>query len=84
MEKKKRNDKNDRTEIINFKVTPYEKSLIEKAAEKEGIAVAQFIRGELFMSMVMSGNVEMLKLVSSLVADEMRHKVKSMMEHFKG
>jgi hypothetical protein len=82
MVKKTGTVKSDRTEILNFKVTTYEKKLIEDAAEKEGVPVAQFIRSQVFMGMVMDGNLEVMKFVSSFVANEMRQKMRTMLNVF--
>ena len=80
MTRQTRGERNaDRTVVVNFKVTPYEKELIEKEALRRGQTVAQVIRGNLFMGMVMDGNVEVLKYVSSVAVAEMGEKMKSLM-----
>lgn len=78
--RKERNE--DRTVLVNFKVTPYEKELIENDAKKRGLTVAQLIRGNLFMGMVMDGNVDVLKYVSSVALAEMTDKMKSLVDVF--
>jgi hypothetical protein len=82
MVKKTGTEKSDRTEILNFKVTAYEKDLIVRSAEEDGRTVADFIRGHVFMGMVMDGNLEAMKFVSKVVANQMRHKMKSMVDSF--
>ena len=54
----------ERTEVVQFRVTPKERDLIEKYAKKDGFTVSQYVRGTLIMDMaVMQHDVEAMKIV---------------------
>lgn len=53
-----------RTEVMQFRVTPKEKDLIEKYAKKGGMTVSQYVRGTLIMEMAtLEADVEAMKIV---------------------
>lgn len=61
-----------RTETVSFKVTPEEFKIIEAHANKEGISVSQLGRSNLFMGMLMDGNVDVFKLLIEMSKDEVK------------
>ncbi len=53
-----------RTEVMQFRVTPREKALIEKYAHKQDVTVSQYVRGSLIMEMAtIEADVEAMKIV---------------------
>lgn len=56
-----------RTELMQFKVTPEEKRIIEKRAKKEGATTSNYIRGCVLMEMVLDGDFEAMKVVGTEV-----------------
>lgn len=56
-----------RTELMQFKVTPEERKLIEKVAKKQGITVSEYVRAAIIMDMVLEGEVEAMKIVVETV-----------------
>lgn len=66
----------DKTEVMNFRVTPKEREIIEKHAETEGFTVAQYLRATVLMDMAVSGNVEAMKIVFSVVSEGVKEAVK--------
>ena len=51
-----------RTELMQFKVTPKEKELIEACAKKQGDSVSEYVRAAVLMDMILEGNVGALKI----------------------
>ena len=56
-----------RTELMQFKVTPEEKRIIERRAKKEGTNTSSYIRGCVLMEMVLDGDFEAMKVVGAEV-----------------
>lgn len=52
-----------RTELMQFKVTPEERKLIAKVAEKQGMTVSEYVRAAVIMDMVLEGEVGAMKVV---------------------
>jgi hypothetical protein len=52
-----------RTELMQFKVTPDERKLIEKCAKKQGSTVSEYVRAAVIMDMVLEGEVGAMKVV---------------------
>lgn len=52
-----------RNELMQFKVTPQEKKLIEKTAEKQGCTVSEYVRSAILMDMILEGEVGAMKIV---------------------
>jgi hypothetical protein len=52
-----------RTELMQFKVTPEEKKLIEKVAKKKDFTVSEYVRASVIMDMVLDGEVGAMKIV---------------------
>ena len=52
-----------RTELMQFKVTPDERKLIEKTAKKENLTVSEYVRGAVIMDMILEGEVGAMKIV---------------------
>ena len=52
-----------RTELMQFKVTPEERKLIEKVARKQGCSVSEYVRSAVIMDMVLEGEVDAMKVV---------------------
>jgi uncharacterized protein (DUF1778 family) len=64
-----------RSELMQFKVTPQERKLIERCAQKEKTTVSDYIRGSLLMEMVLDGEIEALKIIATTIG---RKAVKAM------
>lgn len=52
-----------RTELMQFKVTPEERKLIEDCAKKQGATVSEYVRSSVIMEMVLDGEVKAMKIV---------------------
>ena len=75
--KKAEAERSDRTEIITLKVTPKEKELIEKYAEKDECTVAQYLRGCAFFDMFVRGEIEVITMLSSKMLTGIADKIKN-------
>lgn len=62
---KKTNEKLDRTEMITFRATPYEKELIEELATQEGIKVSQYLVGLVLRDFLISGNLRAMNYAAN-------------------
>jgi hypothetical protein len=51
-----------RTELMQFKVTPDERKLIENVAKKQGCTVSEYVRGAVIMDMILDGEVGAMKI----------------------
>lgn len=51
-----------RTELMQFKVTPEERKLIERCAQKQGLSVSEYVRAAVIMDMILEGNVGAMKI----------------------
>ena len=51
-----------RSELMQFKVTPDERKLIEKCAKKQGFTVSEFVRAAVIMDMILEGEVGAMKI----------------------
>ena len=51
-----------RTELMQFKVTPKEKELIETFAKKQGDTVSEYVRAAVLMDMILEGNIGAMKI----------------------
>lgn len=56
-----------RTELMQFKVSPEERALIEKCAKKEKMTVSEYVRASLLMEMVLDGELQALKIVAATI-----------------
>lgn len=56
-----------RTELMQFKVTPEERKLIEKVAKRQGMTVSEYVRASVIMDMVLEGEVGAMKIVVDTV-----------------
>ena len=52
-----------RTELMQFKVTAYEKKVIEDFVRKRGDTVSEYVRSAVIMDMVLEGEVKAMKIV---------------------
>ena len=52
-----------RTELMQFKVTPYEKKVIEDFVRKRRDTVSEYVRSAVIMDMVLEGEVKAMKIV---------------------
>ena len=52
-----------RTELMQFKVTSYEKKVIEDFVRKRGDTVSVYVRSAVIMVMVLVGDVKAMKIV---------------------
>jgi len=48
---------------MQFKVTPYEKKVIEDFVRKRGDTVSEYVRSAVIMDMVLEGEVKAMKIV---------------------
>jgi hypothetical protein len=51
-----------RTELMQFKVTPEERKLIEKSADKQALSVSEYVRAAVLMDMILEGSVGAMKV----------------------
>jgi hypothetical protein len=56
-----------RSELMQFKVTPQERALIEKCAKKQDASVSEYVRACLLMEMVLDGEMQAIKIVASTI-----------------
>jgi hypothetical protein len=56
-----------RSELMQFKVTPEERRIIENRAKKEGTSTSNYIRGCVLLEMVLDGDFEAMKIVGAEV-----------------
>jgi uncharacterized protein (DUF1778 family) len=56
-----------KSELMQFKVTPEERKLIEKCAQKQDMTVSEYVRGCLLMEMILDGEVAAMKIVASTI-----------------
>lgn len=70
----------ERNVVMTFKVSSYEKSLIEKYAKREDCSVSDCIRGAVFIDMLMSGYGEGIKYVGSVVKGGLSEALRSKMQ----
>lgn len=56
-----------KSELLQFKVTPEERALIEKCAKKQDMTVSEYVRASLLMEMVLDGEVAALRIVAASV-----------------
>jgi len=47
---------------MQFKVTPYEKKVIEEFVRKRGDTVSEYVRAAVIMDMILEGNVGAMKI----------------------
>ena len=59
-----------KTELMQFKVTPHERQVIEKRAHKEKMSVSEYVRAALLMDMVLSGDTQALKIVVTTIGQK--------------
>lgn len=52
-----------RSELMQFKVTPDERKLIEKCAKKQDVSVSEYVRAAVIMDMILEGEVGAMKIV---------------------
>lgn len=64
---KKVSVKDERTEVLNFRVTPKEKEFIERLAEKDDATVSQYIRGSVIMDMLTCGDAEIMMYAMTMI-----------------
>lgn len=74
---KKMTEKKDKTESMTFRVTQKEREIIERHAEKEGFTVSQYCRAAVFMDMAISGNIDALKFVFSVIGEGLKDNLRS-------
>lgn len=56
-----------RTELMQFKVSPDERALIEKCAKKAKMTVSEYVRASLLMEMVLDGEIQAMKIVATTI-----------------
>jgi hypothetical protein len=61
-----------KTQIMQFRVTEQEKSMIEKCAKKMDMTVAEYIRACMLMEMAIDGEVEAFKIIGQSIGNKAR------------
>ena len=56
-----------RTELMQFKVTPDERKLINDCARKQGLSVSEYVRAAVMMDMILEGNVGAMKIAVNTI-----------------
>lgn len=56
-----------KSELMQFKVFPEERTLIEHCARKQKMTVSEYIRASLLMEMVLDGEVGAMKIVAGTI-----------------
>jgi ApbE superfamily uncharacterized protein (UPF0280 family) len=56
-----------KSELMQFKVFPEERKLIEKCAAKQNMTVSEYIRASLLMEMVLDGEIGAMKIVAGTI-----------------
>ncbi len=56
-----------RSELMQFKMTPQERTLVEKCAKKQGMSVSEYVRACLLMEMVLDGELQAIKIVATTI-----------------
>lgn len=56
-----------RSELMQFKVTPQERALIEKCARNQAMSVSEYVRASLLMEMVLDGEMQAIKIVATTI-----------------
>jgi hypothetical protein len=56
-----------KSELMQFKVTPQERVLIEKCAKKQDMSVSEYVRACLLMEMVLDGELQAIKIVATTI-----------------
>ena len=72
MTKKKSSEKDEKSEMITIRISPYDKELIERTCKKDGLTVSQYIIGCIHMDMLTSGDAEMMKRALAIVGNGFR------------
>ena len=67
----------ERSEVINFRVTPKEKALIERLAKKEDVPVSGYIRGSVLMDMLTSGDAEAMMYAMGMIGGGLKQMARS-------
>lgn len=76
--KKPQSINHEHTEVLQIRLSPEHKKIIETQAEKAGLTVSQYIRGTMIMDAVLSGNPDAIKIAFSKATDEMKSTLRSM------
>lgn len=66
------------TQVVSGKFTREEEKIIRKEAEKQKVTVSEYVRGAVYMSLIMDGNVEAMKLAGGLVAAKVAEKFRGL------
>ena len=74
-------EKDEKTETLAIRLTPYDKQLIDRASKKEGVSISQYVMGCIYMDMLTSGDAEMMKRAITRIGGGMK---KMMREAFLG
>lgn len=52
------------TRVVQFRATDEERAMIEKAAKKRGVTVAEFCRNAIYFDLITSGDKDALRLLA--------------------
>lgn len=66
--------------VMNFKVTPRLKAIIESHAKRKKMAVSEYMREAILFDMLISGNIDAFKYVVSGVGEKVSGSMRSMLE----
>jgi hypothetical protein len=64
----------ERSQVVAGKFTREEEEVIREEAKKQGMTVSEYVRGAVFMLLIMDGNTKAMKLAAGLVAAKMAQK----------
>ena len=73
-----------RSELLNFRVTPEEKKLIEKRASSKKMAVAEYVREAVIMDMLLSGMGDAWRFLGRKAYAALREELETRMKQPEG
>lgn len=73
-----------RSEMLNFRVTPEEKRLIEKRAKAKEMAVADYVREAVLFDMLLCGMGEAWRLLGRKAYGLLREELETRMKQLEG
>ena len=63
------------TGVLQFRATNEERAMIEKAAKKEGVTVAEFCRNAIYFDLITRGNKDAFKLLAKHGSRAVKHRL---------
>lgn len=74
---------NGNTVVMNFKVSPRLKEIIEKHANSKKLSVSEYIRDAVLFDMIISGNIDAFNYLATGVGEKFHGAVRNFMEKLK-